>query len=359
MKFSSRLFGTQRIPSIPRNLLILAAVGLFIVASSVEVDLYSYDFSGVSRMLTSFLGISIQTFPFLLTGSLLSAVIGEFVPERTMSRFLGSGGIRSYVSSLAAAFMFPVCDCASVPVAARMCGKGAPVSSAIVFMLASPIVNPVVIASTWAAFSDVRTVLLRILIGIAVSVMIGAAAQRLFRNSGVLSPVTEINHDDGENHECASSCCAHDHDHETVRRESFIARIVNVLSHTGSEFVSVFPFVAFGAMISSAIQAYVPRSAVSGSGESIALQTIVMIAAAFLLSICSTSDAFFARSFLSHVSYGPALGFMTAGPMMDLKNVLMMSRYFRKRFILFIAAAVVIAVFIPCLLVQAFLSGGI
>jgi len=48
--------------------------------------------------------------------------------------------------------VFPVCECGVVPVTRRLYQKGLPLASGVAFLLAAPILNPVVIASTLAAY---------------------------------------------------------------------------------------------------------------------------------------------------------------------------------------------------------------
>ena len=48
--------------------------------------------------------------------------------------------------------VFPMCECGVVPVIRRLINKGLPVSNAIAYMLAAPIVNPIVLLSTYVAF---------------------------------------------------------------------------------------------------------------------------------------------------------------------------------------------------------------
>ena len=97
-----------------------------------------------------------------------------------------------------------------------------------------------------------------------------------------------------------------------------------------------------GAAVSSLVQAAVPREALALTSVSsrFLIHPLVMICAAFLLSVCSTSDAFIARGFSSAFSHGSVLAFMTAGPMIDVKNILMMLPYFRKRFIIVLSLLV-------------------
>ncbi|MFQ9702861.1 MAG: permease [Enterocloster clostridioformis] len=48
-----------------------------------------------------------------------------------------------------AGFCLPVCDCASIPVFKSLVEEGVPMPAAVTFMLVSPVINPVVILSTW------------------------------------------------------------------------------------------------------------------------------------------------------------------------------------------------------------------
>ncbi|EKA12035.1 hypothetical protein GMD2S_08564, partial [Streptococcus sp. GMD2S] len=55
---------------------------------------------------------------------------------------------------------------------------------------------------------------------------------------------------------------------------------------------------------------------------------------AFLLSLCSEADAFIGASLLSSFGLAPVLAFLVIGPMLDIKNLLMMKHYLKARFIL-------------------------
>ena len=53
----------------------------------------------------------------------------------------------------------------------------------------------------------------------------------------------------------------------------------------------------------------------------------------FLLSLCSEADAFIGSSLLSSFGVAPVLAFLVIGPMLDVKNLLMMKNYLKTRFI--------------------------
>jgi len=62
--------------------------------------------------------------------------------------------------------------------------------------------------------------------------------------------------------------------------------------------------------------------------------------AAFVFSVCSTSDAFIARTFTNQFSTGSIIGFLVLGPMIDVKNMLVLLSSFRKSFVVKLVAVV-------------------
>ena len=125
-------------------------------------------------MILAFLGIILQAFPFLITGVLLSSLIQLFVSKQFIERHFPKNIPLGILFSLMGGFCLPVCDCVSIPVFRSLVKKGIPLTSAVIFMTAAPVINPVVILSTYYAFNgNMRIVAVRILLGIFCSVCIG------------------------------------------------------------------------------------------------------------------------------------------------------------------------------------------
>lgn len=71
-------------------------------------------------------------------------------------------------------FFFPFCDCALTPLF-RASAKGVPVAITMIFLMAGPLTNPVVLVSTWYAFGgDLSMVGGRLLLGWLNAVLVGA-----------------------------------------------------------------------------------------------------------------------------------------------------------------------------------------
>ncbi|NDC35863.1 MAG: permease, partial [Synechococcaceae bacterium WB9_2_112] len=101
-----------------------------------------------------FQGLLIEALPFLLIGVLISSVARWLAPGGRWLRRLPGHPLLGPLSGAALGFALPACECGNVPVARRLLVAGAPLGTALGFLFAAPVLNPIVIASTWAAFPD-------------------------------------------------------------------------------------------------------------------------------------------------------------------------------------------------------------
>ena len=287
------------------------------------------------RMWAIGVGIFFQAAPFLALGVLVSELIEEFVPPERLARLFPRGPA-SIAAALAAALVLPVCDCSAVPVFRSLVRKGVPTSAAVTLMLASPSINPIVVWSTWYAFGSWRIVVLRALLAVAVNVVVGVMMGR------VGGPV--LVEDEAE---CAAGCGCHPGGGGAGAPVG--GRLALVASHSATGFGRILPYLLVGIALSSAAQVLIsPTQSLDGAPAPVALGA--MMAAGFVFSLCSSSDAIIARSLSALAPAGALLGFMVYGPMMDVKNVLLLSSSFDKRFVakLFVVVTVTSAAAVGC-----------
>ena len=118
-------------------------------------------------------GLIIEAIPFLLLGTVGSTIIRYFVPQRVLLKLLGDHSLKSYGAAMVSGFALPICDCAIIPLFKALIDRGIPLSVALLFMLASPIINPITILSTWYAFPDNPMLSVwRIVLGLGVALLV-------------------------------------------------------------------------------------------------------------------------------------------------------------------------------------------
>jgi uncharacterized membrane protein YraQ (UPF0718 family) len=312
---------------------------LYIIASVIR----SMDPTVLASVLTQlrifntvFWGILIQAIPFVLLGVFISSVLQMFLSSETICNLFPHNTVLGMMMAVIAGVFFPLCDCAVVPVASRLVKKGLPLPTAITFMLAAPIVNPIVIASTLYAFPGQPLIACyRVVLGVIIALAVGLAFTLFPGKSSVLLDYPDdqpcsCGCNESYYHHPNDSCC------EFFQPPSTIGdRIAEVFHHASEEFFLVGRYLILGALICSGVQLFVPASLFNNlPGGVQALSLLVMMLAAFVLSICSTSDAFIARTFTNQFSMGSVMGFMILGPMIDIKNLLMLTSNFKKSMVI-------------------------
>jgi len=286
---------------------------------------------------TVVLAIFIEAMPFLAVGALLSALIEVLVPSDRLLRFIPKNRAAGIALGIAAGTILPTCECGVVPVIRRLMKKGVPAHVAISYMLSAPIVNPVVLASTWFAFpGNPNMVLLRLLFAAVVAAVVGVIAGRM-RNV-LAAPGVAV--------DASCDCDEHQHGASTARRGH---RLLAILHHGAHEFLDMGKFLILGAIAAGLFKTYLPQDTILLFAENIFLQVVGMMLLAILLSVCSEADAFVAASFRI---FSPAsqLAFITIGPMIDLKLIGMFFVTFRRKFFWVLMVVPIVLVLALCLL---------
>ncbi|WP_226673575.1 permease [Rossellomorea aquimaris] len=315
--------------------LFVLIIGLFLAGEWIKGWLPDAFFGGsLVNVITIFLSILLEAIPFILIGVFASALIQIFVSESLLQRLVPKRF--PYLSLLPAVFvgaLLPVCECAIVPVARRLIKKGMPTHLAIVIMVTAPILNPIVLLSTYYAFQNNLTVVIgRMVIAFIAALIIGALLYKLF---GRQNPLKQRSHD----HE-------HNHDHSSNK-------LMQTLVHASDEFFDMGKFLIIGASLAAVFQTYIDREVIVALGSNDWAGPGVMMGFAFIMSLCSEADAFVASSFGNLFSTSSLLAFLVYGPMIDFKNTLLMLAYFKKRFVLLFIAVVTVTVYL-CIMVTQF-----
>ena len=319
------------------SIIIVLLLGIYFINSIYNIKM---DSRVINDFATIFLSIILEGIPFILIGALASSIIQIFVSEETIARIIPKNKfIGVFIASLVG-LVFPVCECAIVPITRRLLKKGVPLSIAVTFMLSVPIMNPVVLLSTHYAFMGMSyMVIARAMFGMMGAITIGVLIGVLHKDSPFKvkkvkrSKEKIIKHNHSHLNKSHDNCsCGHDHN-ESNTRNMFIRNLENVISHTSSEFYDIGRFFIIGVFLSTCMQVFIPKEFILSIGSGVLSSIIVMMILAFVLSVCSETDAFIARSFLGQFTTGSILGFLILGPMIDIKNTIMLCGSFKISFV--------------------------
>ena len=281
----------------------------------------------VENFASVFLGIFIEAVPYLLLGTLASGLVEVFIKSEDLAGLLLHNRLGGVVAGSFLGLFFPVCECGTVPLARRFIRKGVAVPVSIAFLLAAPVINPIVIASTLSAFGVSLVFWLRIALTLLIAVLIGwlfgleTDGDRLLAQPS--PPLVSLQLDTDQA--------------LLVNKPPLGERLKRMASVAADDFFEMGQFLVTGAALASIMQTLVPQAWLLAIGNGPILSVIALATLAALLSICSTVDAFIALAFLGTFSTGAVVAFLVFGPMVDIKAILMYLRVFNRKTVVYLS----------------------
>ena len=303
-----------------------------------------------------FQGLLIEALPFLLIGVLISSLARWLAPGGRWLRRLPGHPVLGPLSGAALGFALPACECGNVPVARRLLVAGAPLGTALGFLFAAPVLNPIVIASTWAAFPDQPWLLLArplgaVLVSLALCLLLRLIPEAQLLQADVLaerrlnqplSAVTLLQRRSGI--VGIRAAMASDPDPEATPDPAPRPPLQEVLQHGGREFLQLALLLVAGCMLAALVQTLLPRQWLLNLGSSPTGSVVALMALSLVISVCSSVDAFLALSFAAQVTPGALLAFLLLGPVIDLKLAGLLSLLLRPKGLLLTMAGAALAV---------------
>ena len=310
------------------GILVCSLVPLFLKMDSLKLS------NSFLQLNTIFLSILIEAIPFVLIGVLIAGFIQIFITEDHIRAWIPKNKFLAVLMSCIVGAAFPACECGIVPIVRRLIGKGVPLYAGVGFLLTGPLINPIVILSTYMAFgNDMEMAMLRMVVGFVAALAIALVVSVLFRSNQL------------------KNAKEHSHSHTHVKKKQkqpLVPRISEMFKHSIDEFFDMSKYLIAGAFVAAFLQTYVSTQSLLQLGDTQFQSTFVMMSLAFVLSLCSEADAFIGASFRNVFPTTSILAFLVYGPMIDFKNTIMLLSVFKAKFvvILFILITSIVFLFV-------------
>ena len=296
----------------------------------------------------SFLSVLFEGVPFLLLGSLISGLVDVFVSAERMQRLLPANGAAAICVSGLLGLVFPMCECGSVIVIRRFLRKGLPLSAAVTYMLAAPIVSPLVALSTFAAFrgqSPVVMTSLRLSIGYLIAIAVGFIVHRLPASAILRAENTAPAPRQRAGLSITAAPSGQQDFSALIASSGTAKKLLLAVQSATADFLDVTFFFVIGTAAASIFNTALNQRII----ESLATNPPVAIAAlmglAVILAVCSTTDAFIAANF-KVFPFAAKLGFLLFGPVFDLKLFWLYGLVFKRRFVALLALGLFLVIWL-------------
>ena len=298
----------------------------------------------ISTAWAIFQGLLLEAIPFLLLGVAIAGLARWLVPQNAWVQRLPKNPVLAPITGALMGFALPACECGNVPVARRLLASGAPMGTAFGFLFAAPVLNPIVLASTWAAFPDqpwllvarplgafvIAVLLSLLLVQLPETQLLEHALLSERRMSQPLSTVGLLERSGG---------LVGDPIRELTPTQSTRLRATDVLEQSSREFLDLLALLVLGCLIAALVQTWLPRSWLLAVGGAPTGSILALMLLAVVVSVCSSVDAFLALGFAAQVTPGALLAFLLLGPVVDLKLVGLFTVLMRPRAIAITAVA--------------------
>lgn len=296
-----------------------------------------------------FQALFLEAMPFLLIGVAMATMARHWLPSGPVLRCLPRHPLLGPLTGAAMGFALPACECGNVPVARQLMASGSPLPTAMGFLFAAPVLNPIVLASTWAAFPDQPWLLwARPAVGLAMALAL-ATLLRFQQDAAILAP--NLLQERGF--------------HQPVGTGSLLERSAGLIGsggpvamptppplptgrgqswrlsllHGADELVKLSSLLILGCGIAAFLQTTLPRDWLLAVGQAPTLSVLALMLLAVVVSVCSSVDAFLALGFASQVTPGALLAFLVLGPVIDVKSLGLYGTVFCRSAMVFVALA--------------------
>ena len=289
----------------------------------------------VQTLALTFVSIVLEAIPFMAIGTIAGGIIEAFVSREAMVKILPKKSWLSVFIAAGLGVIFPVCECAVVPVVRRLARKGLPGSAAVAYLLGGPIVNPIVAASTALAYKGNYIIAAyRVFLGYLIAVTVGLVMGWVFGRQSMFIDDIDNEH---SHHSCGCGCGhQHGHNHHEHNKPPSGLRVAfgkfkSAIRHGAQDFLGVGHYLIIGAFIAALAQTFISREFFFKVSDIPVVSSGLMMTLAVLLNLCSEADAFIAASFRSLLPLPSQMAFMLMGPTFDIKLLLMYQSLFKKQ----------------------------
>lgn len=282
-------------------------------------------------------------FFLILSGELILLFIGisflvglllEYVSPETIQRVMGHGRNKLAMNALGAGFgaLTPFCSCSTIPIMLGMLKGGVPFGAAMSFLVASPLLNPVIILMLLGLMGW-QTTLIYVGMVFPAAVLAGVAWERMGLAEDIKT--VRLKATDKDDYDCADV------------RKTTGDRFKRALHGALNIFRQVFPWLMAGAAIGALIHGVIPQEWIvrlAGEQNPLAIPVAAVIGIPMYIrasTILPISSVLLAQG----MGIGAVMALIIGGAGASIPEVTLLSAIFKRRLIVaFVITVLLVAI---------------
>lgn len=316
-----------------------------------------------------FIELALVLIPLFVVGAFLVGLIQEYLPpervERILRRYDGGSG---NVAAAGVGAITPFCACSTVPILAGLLGAGSPLGTSFSFLLASPLVNVLVIILLLGIFGIEVTalfVVLTLLAAIWGGILVGRLGlEQHVKETQLFGPPDRTPvADGGDSSGCCGSgvssrpgsACSTDgcddspsswsvgHGQPAGRLDPHRERLGRAVADSKAFFVDLLPYLVLGMAVGAVIHGFVPTwvlHLVIGPENPFAVLLAAVIGAPIYVSM-SAMLPIAAALVDQGIPIGTVIAFVIGGAGVSIPNLIILNKLFDRTLLAVYAGTVV------------------
>ncbi len=270
----------------------------------------------------SFIGIALELTVLFIGISFLISLVQGFIPYKKIEKILvGKNKIVGALFALIFAFITPFCSCSTIPVVVNMLNKKLPFGLIMVFLFASPLLDPTIV-TIMGVYLGWKVAIIYTIVTAIFSVIIGFTLEALgFERSVKKVVMTGFNEENEKKFD-----------------------VKGALKETLALMKSVYPYLLIGAAVGAIIQGLVPTEFISGlfGEERWWLVPVAAIIGIPLYIRLSTMIPISQILIMKGMALGPVMAMMISSVGASLPEVVLLKSIFKKELVFTFVGSVVV-----------------
>ena len=280
----------------------------------------------IMEFIKTFVMLFFELLTLFIIVSFIVSLIQQVVSEEKIKRFLSKPNQAiSYVLGMVFGAMTPFCSCSTIPILAGLLNSKVPFGPAVSFLIASPLMNPLMIFMLWALLGWKVAVVYFILLAIF-SVLTGLVFSKMNLSKSYKGV--------------------------TVKGDGFFAnkngsRFKQALDDAWAFLYPMIPYLFIGVFIGAFIYGFVPETFITkyASGDGIISVFIASIVGIPMYIRPETMLPIAEALASKGMSLGTVVALIIGGAGASIPEVVLLSKLFKKKFVIsFVIAILVVAI---------------
>ncbi|MEW5323653.1 permease [Geobacillus thermoleovorans] len=275
----------------------------------------------LSKVFNDFLSIAIELTVLFVALSFFISFLQGLIPYENIKKYLsGKNTTIGVIAALVFAFITPFCSCSTIPVVANLLNNRVRFGIVMVFLFASPVLDPTII-TLMSALLGIKVAASYTIITSILSVIIGLSLEKLGYESAVKKVIVT-----------------------GYKEMQTKFSLKTALKETLSLMKSVYPYLLIGAGIGSFIHGYVPTEWISSyfGGDQWWLVPIAAVIGIPLYIRLSTMIPISQILITKGMAIAPVMALMISSAGASLPEITLLSSIFQRRLIVAFVVSVIV-----------------